>query len=125
MLKKPVSDLILAIGGFILGIVIQETTIFFSGFDPIHPLLFYVLLGLPALIMTLIRPRKVWIWWISSSLVLPMILVRMNLNHLLEEFRFVFIQFVSLFLRAGITAIVAIVIGILIRRYFPRTGLNT
>jgi hypothetical protein len=61
----------LGVAGFIFGLLIQGIIGVGFHLDPFDSLILLLLPGLPALIMTFLRPQRVWKWLIASTLSLP------------------------------------------------------
>ena len=74
MNNNTISDWKLGLIGFTLGLVILGGVMISLHKDPFDSLFLFLLPGLPALVLTLIRPHRVWKWWLSSSMVLPLLI---------------------------------------------------
>ena len=91
------SNVTIGVLGFLGGFILQVIILGIFHMDPFDSGILLLLLGVPALIMTLYRPRRLWIWLVASTLTLPLAgLVGMELfmSHA-EMFKLVF-RFMSI-----------------------------
>ena len=72
---KNIRDITICIYGFLIGFAIQFVLLAQFHKDPFDSAILLYLPGLPALVMTLYRPQRIWKWLIASTLSLPLAMI--------------------------------------------------
>lgn len=110
---KKLSDRQIWLNGFLIGFILQVILLIGFHADPFDSLVLLVLPGIPALIMTFIRPQKVWKWLIASTLSLPLAeIINIFIYLPRNEFEKLIVKFSVITLIVGfITSVGGVLIG--------------